>query len=39
MIDLLKEENVNENDYDAQFYNKCKIIQNLNPFEFIWDIS
>ena len=33
MIDLLKEENVNENDSDAQFYNKCKIIQNLNPFE------
>jgi len=31
MIDLLKEEN--ESDSDAQFYNKCKIIQNLNPFE------
>ena len=32
MINLLKEEN--ENDSEAQFYNKCKIIQNLNPFEF-----
>jgi len=31
MIDLFKEEN--ESDSDAQFYNKCKIIQNLNPFE------
>ena len=29
MIDLLKE----ENDSDAQFFNKCIIIQNLNPFE------
>ena len=32
MTNLLKEEN--ENDSEAQFYNKCKIIQNLNPFEF-----
>ena len=35
MIDVLKE----ENDSDAQFFNKCKIIQNLNPFELNASLS